>query len=144
MLSVRCTECRKVAFKMYEKVPFCFYLFFCKKKDRCITFLSILQFSLLFSYRQFGYANILNHMLPYCTLYSETCLKRPRKKDKIKVLETELEYKGHTCISQSFIYTFRNGRGGTLQTNCHVDPYKIEACFRTFPKFKLIMPHIST
>ena len=22
--------------------------------------------------------------------------------------------------------------------NCHVDPYKIETCFRAFPKFKLI------
>ena len=24
--------------------------------------------------------------------------------------------------------------------NFHVDPYKIEPCFRTFPKFKQIMP----
>ena len=28
--------------------------------------------------------------------------------------------------------------------NCHVDPYTIEACFRTFPKLKLIMPHSFT
>ena len=39
--------------------------------------------------------------------------------------------------------TFSGTVGVTLcRRNCHVDPHKIDTCFRTFPKFKLTnAPH---
>ena len=47
------------------------------------------------------------------------------------------------CIDSWSLLSFLLTVGVTLwRRNCHVDPHKIETCFRTFPKLKLTnAPH---
>ena len=76
--------------------------------------------------------------------------KDPKKKDKPsakkKVYELKKNKNKKLHAYPSRLKTIHSGTVGVAlcRPNCHVYPYKIEACFRTFPKFKLIMPHTFT
>ena len=52
-------------------------------------------------------------------------------------------YVVHVLSFHSSLLTLSGTVGVTLcRRNCHVDPHKIETCFRTFPKLKLTnAPH---